>query len=273
MSTAALPYDPAAEPPRVSPLAVFAALLRRDARVARRELAMFLLRVTMQPLLFVVVFGWLLPKIGFMERGYTAALLPGVLGMSLAMAAVQSVSIPMITDFAVTREIEDRLLAPIPIGVVAGEKVAAGVLQALAAALFVLPAARLVMGPVPGLTLAHAGAALAVLVLGAAAFAALGLWLGTAVAPQHVGTMFSVILVPMIFFGCAYYPWRGLDPVPAVKYAVLANPLVYVAEGLRGTLTPAVPHMPLWVVLAALVALTALFGVLGMRAFERRALA
>ena len=56
----------------------------------------------------------------------------------------------------------------------------------------------------------------------------------------------------MMFFGCAYYPWRGLDVVPVLKYAVLINPLVYVAEGLRGVLTPAVPHMSLAVVVTVL---------------------
>src|SRR5205085_7772882 len=60
---------------------------------------------------------------------------------------------------------------------------------------------------------------------------------------QQVGLLFSVILMPMIFFGCAYYPWRGLDRVPALKYAVLINPLVYVAEGMRATLTPSMPHI------------------------------
>jgi ABC-2 type transport system permease protein len=84
--------------------------------------------------------------------------------------------------------------------------------------------------------------------------------------------MFSVIVAPMIFFGCAYYPWSGLRAVPAMQYAVLLNPLVYVAEGMRGTLTPGVPHMPLPVVLAALLALLALFWTLGLRSFERRAM-
>ena len=37
----------------------------------------------------------------------------------------------------------------------------------------------------------------------------------------------------MILFGCTYYPWRGLDAVPVMKYAVLINPLVYVSEGMR----------------------------------------
>ena len=85
--------------------------------------------------------------------------------------------------------------------------------------------------------------------------------------------MFSVIIAPMLFFGCAYYPWRGLDVVPVMKYLVLVNPMVYVAEGMRGALTPGVPHMPLAVVgVALLIVVTALFWTLGIRSFYKRAI-
>ena len=91
----------------------------------------------------------------------------------------------------------------------------------------------------------HFGAVLAVTILGATAFSALGLLIGSTISPTQIGLMFSVFIAPMIFFGCTYYPWRGLDVVPVAKYAVLINPLVYVSEGMRGALTPEVPHMPL----------------------------
>ena len=62
---------------------VLIALLMRDVIVVRRELAFFLMRTAMQPLMFTVVFGYLLPRMGFMHREYTAALLPGTtLGLS-----------------------------------------------------------------------------------------------------------------------------------------------------------------------------------------------
>ena len=241
-------------------------------RVARRELPLFLVRTTLQPLLFVIVFGYLLPKMGFLQKSYGSALLPGVLAVSLALSSIQSVALPMVADLGWTKEIEDRLLAPVPTWLIAVEKIVSGMIQGLVSALFVLPLGRLIMGPIPGLTLAHGGEVLLVALLGAAAFSALGLLLGTAVAPQQVGMMFSVIVAPMIFFGCTYYPWRGLDPVPVVKYAVLINPLVYVAEGMRAALTPGMPHMPLPVVLAMLVVLTAGFGAVGLRSFHRRAI-
>jgi len=251
---------------------VFFALLRRDVRVARKELVFFLIRTTMQPLLFLIVFGYLLPKMSFVGKGYQTALLPGILAVSLSVSAIQSVALPMVQDFGWTKEIEDRLLAPVPTHLIAAEKIVAGMLQGVIAAAFVLPVARLVMGPIPDLTLSHAGQVLVVVLLGSLAFSSLGMWLGTAIAPQQIGLMFSVIIAPMLFFGCAYYPWRGLDVVPVMKYVVLVNPMVYVAEGMRAALTPAVPHMPLPLVGVALLVIVSLFWTLGMRSFYKRAI-
>jgi ABC-2 type transport system permease protein len=250
---------------------VFGALLARDVVVARRELAYFLMRTAMQPLMLTIVFGYLLPRMRYVGHAYSAALLPGVVAVTLALAAVQSVALPMVTDFGFSKEIEDRLLAPIPTRLVALEKVVSGILQALVAGLVVLPLSRLIMGPVPGLSAAHLGSVALVTIFGAAAFSMLGLFLGCVVAAQQIGLLFGIIVAPMIMFGCAYYPWRGLDVVPVIKYAVLVNPLTYIAEGLRGVLIPDLPHMPLGVVLAALAAITIIFWRLGLRAFLRRA--
>ena len=111
----------AARPTHVEPAehhvrasSVFFALLRRDLRVARKEIVFFLVRTTMQPLLFLIVFGYLLPKMSFLGKGYQTALLPGILAVSLSLSAIQSVALPMVQDFGWTKEIEDRLLAPIP---------------------------------------------------------------------------------------------------------------------------------------------------------------
>lgn len=250
---------------------IFGALLRRDMRVARRELPSFLIRTTMQPLMFVIVFGFLLPKMGFVQGNYGSALLPGILALSLALSSIQSVALPMVQDFGWTKEIEDRLLAPVPIQLIAIEKIVSASIQGVIAVLFVLPVARLIMGPIPGLTASHLGEVVAVALLGATAFSVFGLLLGTVIEPQHIGLMFSIIIAPMIFFGCAYYPWAGLKVVPVIQYAVLINPLVYVAEGMRAALTPQMPHMPLAVSLSALVVVIAVFWVLGYRSFEKRA--
>jgi ABC-2 type transport system permease protein len=269
-TTAAATLLPAPRP--ITARRVFWALLVRDVVVVRRELVFFLLRTAMQPLLFTVVFGYLLPRMGFVQRGYSAALLPGVLGVSLALAAVQSVALQMVADFGFTKEIEDRLLAPVATWVIALEKVVSGALQAIIAASFVLPLARLIMGPIPGLSPTHIGIVVVVTAFGALTFSVLGLYLGSVIEGNQIGLLFGIVVAPMIMFGCAYYPWRGLDAVPAMKYAVLLNPLTYVAEGLRAVLTPQQPHMPLGMVLLALATITALFWRLGLRTFMKRAI-
>jgi ABC-2 type transport system permease protein len=259
-------------PSRVPTHRVFFALLQRDLRVARRELPFFLIRTTMQPLLFVVVFGYLLPKMGFTHGSYNSALLPGIVGLSLMLSSAQSVTLPMVTEFGWTREIEDRLLAPIDTDWVAIEKIVNAMIQGIIAAVVVLPIARLVMGPVPGFTFTHAPALALVVLLAAAAASALGLYLGVLINPQQIGFLFSLIITPLIFFGCAYYPWRGLAVVPWLQYLVLINPLVYICEGLRATLTPDVPHMPFLAIIGALLVLTVVFTRLAVARFRRRAI-
>jgi ABC-2 type transport system permease protein len=257
----------------IAPHRVFTAILLRDVRVATRELPFFLVRTALQPLLFVTIFGFVMPKMNIVARGYTALMLPGVLALSLTLSAIQSVSLPLAVDFGHTKEIEDRLLAPAPIKLVALEKIVAGVLQGIIAAAFVLPVARLIMGPIPGLSFAHIPLLLAVTIFGGFAFSTIGLFLGTAIPAQQIGMMFSVIIAPMIMFGCTYYPWTGLASIPVMKYLVLIDPLVYVSEGMRAALTPAVPHMPLSIIFTALTIMTAWFLWRGLQAFERRSVA
>lgn len=251
---------------------VFGALLLRDAVVAKREVVGILIRTLMQPVLFVTVFGLLLPRMGMIPRDYNTTMLPGIAALCLTMAAIWSVTMPLIADFGMTKEIEDRLLAPVPIELVAIQKVFSGMIQGAMAVVFVLPVARLLMGPVHGLTLRNFPLLFLMVLLGGAVFSAFGLFLGTAMQPQHISLMMQVIFAPMIMFGCTYYPWRGLDHFPFLKYAVLINPLVYISEGMRAALTPGVVHMPIGVVIGVLILMTAGLTWLGLRGFRKRSI-
>lgn len=251
---------------------VFGALLLRDAVVAKREIVGILLRTLMQPVLFVLVFGLLLPEMGMIPRGYNTIMLPGIAALSSTMASIWSVTMPLIADFGMTKEIEDRLLAPVPIWLIALQKMSSGIIQGAMAVAVVLPIARLLMGPVPGLTLRNLPLLIVMVLLGGAVYSAFGLVLGTALQPQHISLMMQMIFAPMIMFGCTYYPWQGLDQFPVLKYAVLVNPLVYISEGMRAALTPDVDHMPLSAIVGALIALTVGLTWLGLRGFRKRAI-
>src|SRR5262245_4538392 len=100
----------------------FSSMLGRDAHVARRNFVPLL----MQTLLFVFGFGKVMTASGFMPQAYKSLLLPGIMAISMVLAGIQAVAMPLIVEFQFSREIEDRLLAPIGIGWIAVEKVVAG---------------------------------------------------------------------------------------------------------------------------------------------------
>jgi ABC-2 type transport system permease protein len=248
----------------------FFAMLARDAHVARRNFIPLLLQTFLQPLMFVFIFGRVMVRSGYMPEAYKSLLLPGIMAISMVFTGVWGVAMPLIGEFQFTREIEDRLLAPMEISWVAIEKVLAGAIQALLAGLMVIPFAWLILRPVEfNLSSPLTFACVTVLV---ALFAACGgLTLGCSINQTHIGLMFSMVLTPMIFFGCTYYPWSALHSFPILQKAVLVNPLVYASEGLRGTLVPQSPHLPLVAVLIVLTAFDALLLAVGLRQFRNKA--
>ena len=112
---------------------------------------------------------------------------------------------------------------------------------------------------------------LVVLVLSSLLAGALGLAIGSSVNPKQIGLVFSIVVVPITFLGCVYYPWAQLGKnIRWLQIIVLFNPIVYISEGLRAAVTPNVEHMPVWAILLALTFFLALLGRFGVRGFLRR---
>ena len=248
----------------------FLALLGRDAHVARRNFIPLLLQTFLQPMMFVFIFGRVMVSSGYMPAAYKSLLLPGIMAISMVFTGVWAVAMPLIAEFQFTREIEDRLLAPIEISWLAIEKVIFGTVQAMVAGLAVIPMAWLLLRPVE-LNL-HSPLSFAFVTLLVALFSSCGgLALGCSVNQNHIGLMFSMVLTPMIFFGCTYYPWSALAHFPILQKIVLVNPLVYASEGLRGALVPQFPHLSFPAVLIALMLFDLLLLGIGLRQFHGKA--
>jgi len=249
----------------------FFALLARDAHVARRNLVPLLFQTFLQPLLFVFIFGRVMVGSGYLPAAYKSLLLPGIMAISMVFTGIWAVAMPLIAEFQFTREIEDRLLAPIEISWVAVEKVLAGSIQAVVAGLLVIPMGWLVLRPGLELHLNSPILFICITLLVAGFSAAGGLALGCSIDQQHIGLMFSMVITPMIFFGCTYYPWSALNKFPILQKIVLINPLAYASEGLRATLVPQFPHLSMVLIVAALAVFDVLFLVVGLRRFQNKA--
>ena len=259
-------------------LQTFGALLARDIRVLRRNFGQFLIRTVMQPLLFVFVFAYVFPKIGQGFHGgtngvaFSTILVPGLIAVAINFQGISAVALPLVQEFSISREIEDRVLAPVPVWVVGFEKIFAGAMQALMAAGVVFPIVYLVHAPGEAPTVhVHDPVLFAVALVFACFLAAsMGLFIGTVLDPRKVTLLFAVVVLPLTFLGCIYYPWAALSPVMWLKIIVLLNPLVYMTEGLRASLTPELPHMPVWAFMLALIGGSVGLGIFSLQTFRRR---
>ena len=256
-------------------LRAFLGLYLRDLRVLSRELGPFLLRVGMQPLLFLFVFTSVMPHMagGNPMAGGTSfgtVLLPGLMAVAIMFSGIAAVALPLSSEFGITREIDDRVMSPIPVWAVALEKVCFSALQSIVGSLLVIPMAILIPAKAVYPDVHNWFLLAAVLILASLLAGALGLAIGSSVSPKQIGLVFSIIVVPITFLGCVYYPWAGLEKIRWLQIAVLLNPIVYISEGLRAAVTPGVEHMPTWAILLALLIFLGILGRFGVRSFLRR---
>jgi ABC-2 type transport system permease protein len=278
--------DPPQTVPQISPgkgmqyARAFAGLFLRDLHVLRREKFPFLIRVCMNPLLFLFVFTYIMPHMSSgaamnptaaMANGnFSTVLLPGLMAVAIMFSGIAAVALPLAQEFGITREIDDRVMCPLPVSAVAIEKIMFSAVQSMIAAAIVFPLAYYVPAtPVH----AHVNSwpfLIAVLALASLVAGALGLAIGTFVKPQQISLIFGVVVMPITFLGCVYYPWAGLKPMPWLQILVLFNPIVYMSEGLRAALTPTLPHMNGPLILAMLTVFLILLTRLGVKGFLRR---
>ena len=249
----------------------FRALLWRDVFVTGREFVPFLLQVVLQPVFLLFVFGKVLVELGFATADYSDVLLPGVIALAAFLTALQTTAFPLVIDFSFTKEIEDRLLAPLPTHLVAVEKIVFSLFRALVAALVMFPISLLVLGTLP-VQWSDVPLLLVFLVLGSLVGACVGMTIGTFVTPNRINVVFAVVLTPLLFTGSTQFPWQELDSLRWFQVVCAINPLTYVSEALRAQMAPGVPHLPLWVCALALVGFLIVFGIASLIGFRRRAL-
>jgi len=223
------------------------------------------------------VFTYLFPKVGQGFQSSAGAsfgtlVLPGLLAVGIFIQGIMATALPLSMEIGATREIHDRVMSPLPVTWVAVEKIFFSALQSILAALVIFPMAYFIPVSPVQIHIASWPTLIGILLLASLVSGAVGLTIGTVVRPEQIALMFGIVVVPITFLGCVYYPWAMLAHVRWLQILILINPLVYMSEGLRSTLTPSLPHMPPWVSFLALTVGLAVLGWIGVRGFLRRVL-
>lgn len=258
---------------KLNQLDVFKIMVKRDLLIQSRDWKEFVFRVGMLPFILILTYGFILPVIGILDIDFPNQMFPGMLGMSLLVTGIHGTAVPLAMDFNNTREIEDRLQAPVNIKMVAWAKMFVGIIESWIGALIVLPISLVFMGSYLhiSLDLVSSLSLFAVLLLSSITSATLGLLVGTVVKPTQIAAMFPGFLMPLIFTGAIFFNWAALEPIPVMKYLTLLNPLVYINEALRYILNSGGETMPILFSLLGIVVFTLVMGYYGMKRFVKMA--
>ncbi len=256
-------------------ISAFVAILRRDVVVTGREFIPFLLQALMQPLFFLFIFGKVLPGIGLAAGNFASLMLPGIVALTGMLAAMQGVTLPLVLDLGFAREIDDRLLSPLPIWWVPLEKVLFAALRGTVASSVIFPLGWLILGHGFAVRPDRLPILIGMVILTGLVGSTIGLLMGTIIKPDQISLMFTLIFTPLLFTGCTYYPWGALTNIRWFQILTLLNPLTYAAEGLRYAMVPPIdgrdfPTLDLrWILLALGISVILMF-VLGARTFRKR---
>ena len=197
-------------------LTAFFAILQRDLVVTGREFIPFLLQALMQPLFFLFIFGKVLPDIGLAAGNFASLMLPGIVALTGMIAAMQGVTLPLVLDLGFAREIDDRLLSPLPVWWVALEKVLYGAMRGAVASTVIFPLGWLILGSGFAVRTDRIPELIGMILLTACVGSTIGLLMGTVIKPDQISLMFTLIFTPLLFTGCTYYPWGALYQHPLV---------------------------------------------------------
>jgi ABC-2 type transport system permease protein len=204
---------------------LFTKEVRRFARVPGQTL----LSPIITTVLYFVVFGWSLGgrlrEVGGVPYG--RFIVPGLVALGVVSNAYSNTASSLFV-MKLQGTIIDLLVSPLGYGQILSAFVGAAVLRGLV----VGGITWLVAGVFTGFHVAHPLVALALLVLAAVLFSALGLLTAIwATSFEQVNFIPTFFITPLTFLGGVFYSVEMLPP--AFRRVTLANPIFYMVDGVR----------------------------------------
>lgn len=254
-------------------MSAFWGVLYRDLLVFRKRIRGNLVRVALQPLFFLIVFGYIMPKIGLFQRGYGSLILPGLVTMSLMSSAMFGVAMTVGLGLYRNKGIRAELQSPITMFEMSVEKVLFGVIQGMFSAVIILIIGMLMLENIAITPLFFAGF-LMLAALTSAIFGCIGLLFGSLFRiPAAMFEASQLFLMPMMFFGATFFPLFRVEEVSTGLYWLLfIFPNTYTNEALRGLLL-GMEGLPIWLCFAVLLAFLVVLFLFAWRALTRRVIA
>ncbi|RZN61719.1 MAG: hypothetical protein EF811_04640 [Methanonatronarchaeia archaeon] len=250
------------------------AVFIRDLIVFRKDIRGNLMRILGQPLFFLIVFGLILPQIGFFDLEYIKILVPGIIAMTAMLGAMRSVGGEIAISFDHDQEIRAHILLPLTMASLAIEKIIYGTFQGVFSGLAVLVLAIILFPDTFTLTATSLVFLIIIFMATGLIFGGMGLGIGSYFEPPEI--MFEImflITMPMMFLGATFYPVDMVREISEILYFfTFGIPLTYVSESIRVFITPETAGLSLLACVIGLIVSIAIFIPIGILGFKKRAI-
>jgi ABC-2 type transport system permease protein len=236
-------------------------LLEKEVRRFLRVPGQTLLSPIVTTTLYFVVFGFSLGAgVRYVEGvPYARFIVPGLVTLGVVSNSFLNTASSLFV-MKLQGTIVDILVSPLSYGEILAGFVGAAVVRGVAVGVVMW----VVAGLFAGFHLAHPLLALALLVLVAVAFAALGLMTAVwASSFEQVNFFPTFVITPLTFLGGVFYSVRALPP--GLRHFTLVNPVFYIVDGVRfAVLGISDAHPAVGPVVVAALAAVALSGAYAM---------
>src|SRR3989338_4544220 len=253
----------------------FRAIFRRDLKVFFSNFRHNMLRVILQPLFFIIVFGFMLTKGGVLSSDFSKYMVPGLITIGVMFSAGFGVVALVGLSFFRDKEIRSQIKSPISTELLGLEKIIYGTFQGVISGLIVLVLSWLILRNSIEIIFPdflHILLFLVVLVLTGIIFASLGLIVSSVFRiPALMFESFNLAVTTFMFFGGTFFSLELAERIsPFLKYFLFLIPNVYTNEAIRGMIIPGVESLSVWYCILGLLIFAVLTVYLGIKAFKKR---
>lgn len=241
------------------------ALLYRNLIVARSDAKLILIRVVVQPAIYLFVFGHVIGRLmPTSQGGYGSIMAPGIVAIAVVSAPFVTLGGYVLAG-CFFRTLEEWLLAPVSLRMILAAMVISGLCSSVVNSLIVVGLVWLILGLVPQnlpylfLVIGSGGLLFSLIIL---------IVLLAPERPDKGQEVFSLLMMLMTFFGCTFYSYDMLET--PFRWIALLLPTTYISEGLRAAYAPTIHHLDMSSVLAGLILATVVLLPLADFTFRRR---
>lgn len=256
-----------------STLLIFYRFLQRDFYTARNSLFGIAFNwAVLVPTMYVFITGYLQPRVflGANHGQIDMVMFIGSILQSMQLLSYKA-SVPLLFDLLGERYIEYQatLLKP---QLVIIERIFFSTIFTFIMLIGFYPMAKLLLGSTFNTTATSWPAVMLMLLVSSLAMSTYNVWICcTLHSAQSLRKLWVRCNVPLLLLGGFWVPWHLImKSHPWLAYATLANPLIYISEGLRRAFLNTPDFFAVSTCVAMLLLLSVVFTLLALRSFKKR---